>query len=118
MIDAQGQIDHLHGFGNDFGTAAEAGEKVANVAVVLLDGEGQVFAGEELVLRDEAVKAFPVVGEEGFALDADFIEELLTERGEERGGGVASSRPPSTQATVRRATGSYARQTQSLSVFF
>ena len=27
MIDAQGQIDHLHGFGNDFGPAAEAREK-------------------------------------------------------------------------------------------
>ena len=49
MIDAQGQINHLHGFGNDFGTAAEAREKMADVAVVLLDGEGQVFAGEELV---------------------------------------------------------------------
>ena len=35
-----------------------------------------------------------------------------------REGGVASSRPPSTRATVRRATGSYARQTQSLQVFF
>src|ERR1700753_1669413 len=31
---------------------------------------------------------------------------------------MASSRPPSTQATVRRATGSYARQIQSLQVFF
>src|ERR1700747_2779134 len=51
----------------------------ANVAVVLLDGEGQVFAGEELVFGDETVKAFPVVGEEGLALEADFIEELLTE---------------------------------------
>jgi hypothetical protein len=55
MIEAQGQIDHLHGFGNDFGTAAEAREKMANVAVVLLDGEGQVFAGEELVFGDETV---------------------------------------------------------------
>ena len=63
MIDAQGQIDHLHGFGNDFGAAAEAREKMADVAVVLLDGEGQVFAGEELVFGDETVKAVPVVGE-------------------------------------------------------
>ncbi len=80
MIDAQGQIDHFHGFGNDFGTAAEAREKMADVAVVLLDGEGQVFAGEELVFGDETVKAVPVVGEDGLALEADFIEELLTER--------------------------------------
>ena len=79
MIDAQGQIDHFHGFGNDFGTAAEAREKMADVAVVLLDGESQVFAGEELVFGDETVKAVPVVGEDGLALEADFIEELLTE---------------------------------------
>ncbi len=62
MIDAQGQIDHLHGFGNDLGTTAKAGDEVTNVAVVLLDGERQVFTGEELILRNEAVKAFPIVG--------------------------------------------------------
>ena len=79
MIDAQGQINHLHGCGNDFGTAAEARENMADVAVVLLDGEGQIFAGEELILWNEAVKPFPIVGQEGFALDPNFIEELLTE---------------------------------------
>jgi len=78
MIDAQRQIDHLHGFGNDFGPAVEAHEKMADVAVVLLDGEGQVFAREELVFG-ETVKAAPVVGAEGLALEVDFIEELLTE---------------------------------------
>ena len=117
MIDAQGQINHFHGFGNDFGTASEAREKMADVAVVLLNGEGQVFAGEELVFGDETVKAFPVVGEEGLALEADFIEELLTEPAPAKAG-VASSRPPSTQATVRRRTASYARQIQNFSVFF
>jgi hypothetical protein len=34
IIDAQGQIDHLHGFGNDFGPAAEAREKMADVGYV------------------------------------------------------------------------------------
>src|ERR1700753_3367451 len=96
MIDAQGQIDHLHGFGNDFGTAAEAREKMADVAVVLLDGEGQVFAGEELVFGDETVKAFPVVGEEGLALEADFIEELLT------GGIITATRHPGDGAASDR----------------
>ena len=117
VINPQGEIDHLHSFGNDFGTAAEASEKMADIAVVLLDGEGQVFAGEELVFGDETVKTVPVVGEEGLAFEADFIEELLTEPAPAKAG-VASSRPPSTQATVRRATGSYARQTQSLQVLF
>jgi hypothetical protein len=51
---------------------------MADVAVVLLDGEGQVFAGEELVFGDETVKAVPVVGEESLAFEADFIEEHLT----------------------------------------
>jgi hypothetical protein len=61
MIDAQRQIDHLHGFGNDFGPAAEAREKMADVAVVLLDREGQVFAREELVFGDKPMEPFPVV---------------------------------------------------------
>ena len=96
MIDAQRQINHFHGFGNDFGTAAEAREKMADVAVVLLDGEGQVFAGEELVFGDETVKAFPVVGEEGLALEADFIEELLT------GGIITATKHPGDGATSDR----------------
>jgi len=50
---------------------------VANVAVVLFDGYGQVFSGVELALGDEAVVGFPVVGDERFAFDADFVEELL-----------------------------------------
>ena len=79
MIKAQGQIDHEGDFGDDLGAAAKASEEVANVAVVLLDAEGQVFAGEELVFGDQAMEAFPVVGQEGFAFDADFIKELLTE---------------------------------------
>ena len=96
MIDAQGQIDHLHSFGNDFGPAAEAREKMADVAVVLLDREGQVFAGEELVFRDETVKAVPVVGEEGLAREADFIEELLT------GGVITATKHPGDGAASDR----------------
>ena len=96
VINPQGEIDHLHSFGNNFGTAAEASEKMADVAIVLLDGEGQVFAGEELVFGDETVKAFPVVGEEGLALEADFIEELLT------GGIITATKHPGDGATSDR----------------
>jgi hypothetical protein len=78
VINPQGQIDHLDGFGDDLGAAAEARQKMANVAVVLRDGKGQVFAGEELVFGDEPMKALPIVGDEGLAFEADFIEELLT----------------------------------------
>ncbi len=79
MIKPQGQIDHKGDFGDDLGAAAETGDEVTNIAVVLLDGERQVFAGEELILRNEAVKPVPIVGQEGFALDPNFIEALLTE---------------------------------------
>jgi hypothetical protein len=117
VIDPQGQINHLFGFENDFGAAAKTSKEMADVAVVLLDREGQVFAGEELIFRDEPVETLPIVGEESFAFDADFVEELSTEPAPAQAG-VASSRPPSTQAMVRRATGSYARQIHSLQVFF
>ena len=99
MIKPQGQIDHEGDFGDDLGAAAETGDEVTNVAVVLLDGEGQVFAGEELILRNEAMKAFPIVGQEGFALDPNFIEELLT------GGIITATKHPGDGApmhSVRR----------------
>ena len=78
MIKPQRQIDHEGDFGDNLGAAAETGDKVTNVAVVLLDGEGQVLAGKELVFGDEAVIAFPVVGDELASGDADFIEKPLT----------------------------------------
>ena len=96
MIDAQGQIDHLHGFGNDFGPAAEPREKMADIAVVLLDREGQVFAREELVFGDEPMEPVPVVGEEGLAREADFIEELLT------GGVITATKHPGDGAVSDR----------------
>src|SRR5271168_4049985 len=77
MVDPQGQIDHFRHLGDNFRAAAEPCEKVTNVAVVLFDGKGQVFSGEELALGDETVIAFPVIGDEGLAFDADFVEEFL-----------------------------------------
>ena len=76
VIQAERQVNHFFGLGNHFGAAAKARQKVADVAVVLLDRIGQVLAGEELVFRDEAVVALPIAGDEGLAFDADFIEEL------------------------------------------
>src|SRR5215218_9153774 len=57
------------------GAATEAGEVMADVAVVLLDREGQVLAGEQLPLRDQAVEALPIVGQEDVPLDADPVEK-------------------------------------------
>jgi len=96
MIKPQGQIDHEGDFGDDLGAAAETDDEVTNVAVVLLDGDSQVFAGEELILRNEAVKPFPIVGQEDFALDADFIEELLT------GGIITATKHPGDGAPTHR----------------
>lgn len=77
VIDTQGQIDHFDGLGNNLGAAAETGEEVADIAVILLDGKGQVLAREELVFGDKTMEAFPIVGEEGFTFEADFIDEPL-----------------------------------------
>src|SRR3954454_2247244 len=59
----------------DLGAAAEAGEMVADVAVVLLDREGQVLAGEQSFLRDDPLETLPVVRHEDVALDTDLVEE-------------------------------------------
>src|SRR3954465_6586040 len=58
----------------------ETGGVGADVAVVLLDREGQVLAGEQLLLRDQPVEALPVVGQEDVALDADPLEKSPTGR--------------------------------------
>src|SRR5690349_874929 len=65
----------MAGARGDLRAAAEAREVVADVAVVLLDREGQVLAGEELPLRDRSVEALPVVGQEGIAPGADPVEK-------------------------------------------
>ena len=39
VVDPQGQINHLFGFGNDFGATAKTSEEMADVAVILLDRE-------------------------------------------------------------------------------
>ncbi len=49
VVKAQGQIDHFLSLGDDLGTTTATRKEVANIAIVLLDGEGQVFAGEQLL---------------------------------------------------------------------
>src|SRR3954463_774902 len=68
-------VDHVSGARGDLGAATKTGKIVANVAVVLLDRESEILAGEELLRRDQPVKAFPVVGQEDTALDADLVEK-------------------------------------------
>src|SRR3982751_1243175 len=75
MKEPERLVDRVTGARGDVGAAAEAGEIVADVAVVLLDREGQILAGEELLRRNQPVKAFPVVGQEDTALDADLVEQ-------------------------------------------
>ena len=76
VIQAERQVDHFFDLGDHFGAAAKARQEVADVAVVLLDRIGQVLAGEELVFRDEAVEALPIVADEGPAFEPDFVDEL------------------------------------------
>jgi hypothetical protein len=68
VVDPQRQIDHFDDLGDDLRAAAEPRWKVADVAAVLFDGDGQVFSGEKLVVRDEAVIALPIIGDERLAL--------------------------------------------------
>ena len=75
MVKPQGQVNHFNGFGNDLGAAAETGQEVADIAVVLLDGNGQILAREELVPGDEPVEPLPIVSDEGLALDPGLVEE-------------------------------------------
>jgi hypothetical protein len=78
VVDPQRQIQHyFHGVGDHLRAATEPREKMTNVAVVLLDGDGQVFAGEELALRNEAVITLPIIGDEGLAFDANFVEQMF-----------------------------------------
>src|SRR4051812_18394783 len=80
MQEPERRVDHVTGARGDLGAATKTGKIVANVAVVLLDREGQVLAGEELLRRNQPVKAFPVVGQEDTALEADLVEKSAAGR--------------------------------------
>src|SRR5271167_2472990 len=77
VVDPERQIHPFHGLGDHLRAATEPREKMTNVAVVLFDGDGQVFAGEELALRNEAVITLPIIGDERLAFDANFVEEMF-----------------------------------------
>src|SRR3954466_11642016 len=53
---------------------------VADVAVVLLDREGQVLACEELLGWDQPPETFPIISHEDVAVDADLVEKSPTGR--------------------------------------
>src|SRR3954468_16671138 len=95
MQEPERRVDHVTGARGDLGAATKTGKIVADVAVVLLDREGQILAGEELLRRDQPVKAFPVVGQEDTALDADLVEKsaagriITATRGAKAGAGRA-----------------------------
>src|SRR5271168_4706414 len=110
MVNRQGQINHFDDLGDDLRASSEPCEKVTNVAVVLFDRDGQVFACEELLLRDEAMIAVPIIGEERFAFEADFVEELLA------CGVITATKNPGDGSPSNRVIGS--PKPQFLSLFF
>ena len=71
----EGAVDHMAGTRGDLRAAAEAGEMMADVAVVLLDRKGQVLADEMSILRDQPAEALPLVGDEDVPIDADLVEK-------------------------------------------
>jgi hypothetical protein len=76
VMEAKREIDHKGDFRDDLGAAVKAGKIVTDIAVALLNGKGQVLAGEELVFGDETMKAFPVVGQQSVTLDTDFMRSF------------------------------------------
>jgi hypothetical protein len=111
LVDSGGNLLAVRG---DFRSPANPGDIVSDIAVVLLDPEGQVpvgsWAGEELGLGDAAVVAVPVTGQEGPAFDADFLEEFLAGRIVT----LTQNPGPPGSSGARRPTGSKARQSQHL----
>jgi hypothetical protein len=67
VVKPQGQIDHLRAFGNDLGATVKTSQIMADVAVVVFDGKGQILAGKEWVLGNAAMKTCPIVGQESMA---------------------------------------------------
>src|SRR4051795_6569997 len=74
------RVDHVPGARGDLGAATKTGKIVADVAVVLLDREGQILASEELLRRNQPMKAFPGVGQEATAPDAGLVEKSAAGR--------------------------------------
>src|SRR5919199_4652082 len=75
MQQLEGALDHVAGARGDLRAAAEAGEMVANLAVVLLDREGQVLPDEVSILGDQPAEALPLVCDEDVSVDADLVEK-------------------------------------------
>ena len=67
------RVDHVTGARGDLGAATKTGKIVADVAVVLLDREGQILAREELLGRDQPPETFPIISHEDVAVDADLV---------------------------------------------
>jgi len=110
VVDPQRQIHHFHGLGDHLRAATEPRGKMTNVAVVLFDGDGQVFAGEELALRNEAVITLPIIGDERLAFDANFVEEMFA------CGVITATKNPGDGSPSNRVIGS--PKPQFLSLFF
>ncbi len=101
---AQGQANHGLALGYDLGPAPEAGGAVPSVAVAPSDGDRQPLDGEHLV--DGTTRWQPSRSSVTKALPGSLRQQ------------AASSRPPRTQATMRRLPRPSARPTQSLASFF
>jgi len=72
---AQREIHHGAALGHHLGPAPEARQAVPDVAVVLLDGECQVLAREQLRFRGHPAAAPPIIGDERLAGQADLVDQ-------------------------------------------
>lgn len=65
VVEPQAEIGHPRTFGDALGPAPKAGEEMSDVAVVTLDRDGKVPAGEQLLRGDQPMISVPIVGDEG-----------------------------------------------------
>ena len=52
MEQEKGQVDHLQASRGDFGASTETRQIIPRVAVVLFNGESQIFSCKELIFWD------------------------------------------------------------------
>ena len=100
VVDPQREINHFDDLGDDLCSPTKPRDKVADVAVVLLDSDGQVFACEELALGNETVVTVPIICDKRFAFEADFVDELLA------GGVITATKNPGDGSPSNRVIGS------------
>jgi hypothetical protein len=96
MMETQRKINHIDTLGYNFGPAPKARKVMTDIAVILLDRNGEILAGKELAFGNQAVVAVPIVGNEDASLHTNLVEEPLTS------GVVTATKNPGNRLAAKR----------------